>query len=335
MSGTTDELSKVPPKMPAASNEEDLISEMLSQQKISNDESDEIAVCANCGKEGSNMNICNKCKEATYCNAACKKKHRSKHKKQCERRVAELHDEALFGEPPHEYGDCPICFLRLPSMDSGRMYMACCGKILCTGCCHADVYDNHGKIIFGKKCPFCRTPTPTSDKEIIERIKKRMEVGDGHAFYLMGCYHNRGKYGLPQDSAQAVEFWRKAGKFGYNNIGSAYGLGNGVERDEERDEERAEHYLELAAMEGMVLARGNLGVEEYEAGNYDRASKHFMIAVRGGHTDSVKAIQQMYMDGLAIKDHYANALRSQQAYLNEIKSDQRDKAAAFSNNCYY
>ena len=50
--------------------------------------------CANCGKEGnSDMNICNKCKEVKYCNAACKKKHRKKHKKSCERRVAELHDE--------------------------------------------------------------------------------------------------------------------------------------------------------------------------------------------------------------------------------------------------
>ena len=33
-----------------------------------------------------------------YCNAACKKKHRKKHKKACERRVAEMHDEKLFKE---------------------------------------------------------------------------------------------------------------------------------------------------------------------------------------------------------------------------------------------
>ena len=54
-----------------------------------------------------------------------------------------------------------------------------------------------------------------------------------------------------------------------------------------------------------------------------------MIAVRGGDTDSVKEIQRIYMDGHVAKDHYANALRSHQAYLNEIKSDQRDKAVAF------
>ena len=72
--------------------------------------------CASCGKEGnsnsSDMNTCNKCKSVKYCNAACKKKHRSKHKKACERRVAELHDEALFKDPPPPE-ECPICELPL------------------------------------------------------------------------------------------------------------------------------------------------------------------------------------------------------------------------------
>ena len=76
MSGTSDELSKM---SKSNDDEEDQISEMLSQQIIedlSNNEK-EIAVCANCGKEGINLNVCNKCKEATYCNAGCKKKKRS------------------------------------------------------------------------------------------------------------------------------------------------------------------------------------------------------------------------------------------------------------------
>ena len=326
MSGTTDELLS----KNAASNEEDLISEMLSQQQIedlSNNENG-MSVCANCGKEGSNLNICNKCKAAKYCNAACKKKHRSKHKKQCERRVAEMHDEELLKEPPPLYGDCPICFLQLPTMDSGRRYHECCGKMVCSGCSHADVYDNHGNIIAEEKCPFCRTPVPT-DEENIKRLKKRMEVGDVYAFFLMGYYYSRGAYGVPQDDAKAMELLRKGGKYGYNNIGIAYDHGNGVEKDTKM----ASHYYELSAMEGNVLARYNLGADEYIADNYDRALKHYMIAVKGGDTDSVKAIQQMYMDGHATKDHYANALRSHQEYLNEIKSGQRDKAAALGD--YY
>ena len=58
--------------------------------------SDNNTTCAACGKEGDgdNMNICNKCKTAKYCNATCKKKHRNKHKKACDKRVAELYEEA-------------------------------------------------------------------------------------------------------------------------------------------------------------------------------------------------------------------------------------------------
>ena len=74
-----------------------------------------VSTCANCGKEGSNLNSCNRCKLVKYCNAACKKKHRSKHKKKCDRRVAEMHDEALFKQPP-QGDECPICFLRMPSI---------------------------------------------------------------------------------------------------------------------------------------------------------------------------------------------------------------------------
>ena len=247
------------------------------------------------------------------------------------KRAAKLHDDAMFREPPPEFGECPICFLRLPSMDSGRRYMTCCGKIVCSGCCHAPVYDNHGNIITNKKCPFCRTPDPASEKEMIERNKKRMEVGDPYAFFVMGNAYYYGLYGLPLDSAKAVDFWQKAGKFRYTNIGYAYSNGIGVERDEKL----ARHYLELAAMEGIVAARHNLGVDEDDAGNYDRALKHYMIAVRGGFTHSVKNIQHMYKNGHATKDQYANALRSHQACLVEIKSDQRDKAAAFKDSYKY
>ena len=44
---------------------------------------DDMSMCASCGKEGNSddMNTCNKCQSVKYCNAACKKKHRSKHKK--------------------------------------------------------------------------------------------------------------------------------------------------------------------------------------------------------------------------------------------------------------
>ena len=68
---------------------------------------------------------------------------------------------------------------------------------------------------------------------------------------------------------------------------------------------------------------------------YGRALKHFMIAVEGGSNLSLNMIQQMYMKGLATKDDYAKALRVYQAYLDEIKSDDRDKAAAYADRYKY
>ena len=103
------------------------------------------STCKNCGK-GEVLKACTACKLVKYCNRDCQIVHRPQHKKACRKRAAELHDEMLFKEPPPQ-GDCPICVIRLPSMGSGRRYMSCYGKILCTGCSYADVYDNHGNII--------------------------------------------------------------------------------------------------------------------------------------------------------------------------------------------
>ena len=68
--------------MAAASNGEDKSKQLLTQEieNLSITSDIILTICANCGKEGSNLNTCNKCKGATYCNASCKKKHRSKHK---------------------------------------------------------------------------------------------------------------------------------------------------------------------------------------------------------------------------------------------------------------
>ena len=292
--------------------------------------------CANCGKEGhdSDMNTCNKCKMAKYCNAACKKKHRKKHKKQCERRVAELDEKALFKQPP-PVDDCPICFLRMPCLTSAQVYMSCCGKLICRGCNHAPLYDNRGNKVNNEKCAFCRTPNPTSEREMIERYEKRMKLNDATAFYNIGGFYSEGLYGYPQNYAKASELYHRAAELGcvesHNNIGYAYFNGEGVGRDEKK----AKHYYELAAMRGEAEARHNLGVMEKMEGKLDRALKHWMIAVKCGFNISLKGIKELYMEGHATKDDYTNALQSYQSYLDDIKSNQRDEAATFKADWKY
>jgi len=81
-------------------------------------------------------------------------------------------------------------------------------------------------------------------------------------------------------------------------------------------------------MRGSTSARHNLGFTEINAGNIDRTLKHFMIAAKSGYKDSLSNIKQMYSNGQVKKDDYMKALQSYQEYLGEIKSDQRDEAAA-------
>ena len=118
----------------------------------------------------------------------------------------------------------------------------------------------------------------------------------------------------------------------YYCIGIAYDNGNGVEVDKQK---AIIKYWELAAMNGDTLARFNVGAMEAQSGNWNRALKHYMIAVKGGTAKSLSNIKNIYSRGHATKEEYTKALHSYQAYLEEIKSNQRDEAAAFREDFKY
>ena len=210
--------------------------------------------------------------------------------------------------------------------------MSCCGKLICSGCIHAVARTRRTDIPL---CPFCRTPAPESDGEINKRMQKRVEVNDAKAIYTLGIYYSQGKHGLPLDWAKAFESYYRAAELGYShaycNIGNAHLGGEGVKRDMKK----AMHYWERAAMKGDATARHNLGVFEANVGNIERALKHYMIAEKGGHIGALKKIQDLYSKGLATKDDYTKALRGYQVYLGEVKSSQRNEAAAADEDYKY
>jgi len=260
----------------------------------------------------------------TYCNAACKKKHRSKHKKACERRVAELHDEELFREPPPS-DDCPICFLPLPLNTGERTFQSCCGKLICNGCINAmEEAGGRGKV---NLCAFCRVPCPSSDEENIKRIKKLIGAGNAYAFFVLGGWYATGD-GVPQDIEKANELYLRAGEFGcaeaYYNLGASYNNGRGVEMDKKK----TKYYYELAAMGGSVHARHNLGCVEGHAGNHNRAMKHLILSAKAGYELSLDAVKKGFIRGYVTKDEYANTLRAYQQRCAVMKSKDRDKAEA-------
>ena len=99
----------------------------------------------------------------------------------------------------------------------------------------------------------------------------------------------------------------------------------------EIDKKKAKHYYVLAAMNGSVKARNNLGAYEYEAGNYQRAMKHFIISARAGDKLSLDADTKGYMHGHITKEEYANTLREYQKSQDEMTSEARDKALTARN----
>jgi len=285
--------------------------------------------CANCSKGGEensgDLKACTACKLVKYCNRDCQIAHRPQHKKACRKRAAELHDEALFKQPPPRE-ECPICMLTLPLYDTrtGVTFRSCCGKGICDGCEYAmDESDAKGL------CPFCKSPPSNSNEEEIVRLKKLMKKGNTEAYYLFGGCYRIGTLGLPQDHANANELYLKAGELGcagaYFNLGSAYQHGHGVEIDTKK----SNHFFELAAINGNVQARNNLGCMELEAGNYQRAMKHLLIAAKAGYKVSLDSVKQGFRSGIVTKDEYANTLREYQKSQDEMKSEARDKAQAF------
>ena len=271
--------------------------------------------CANCGKGeecSGDLKSCTACKLVKYCNRECQIAHRPQHKKECKKRAAELRDEKLFKQPPPPE-ECPICMLPPPLIVNytGMAFFSCCGKRICNGC-ELAMEESGAKDL----CAYCRTPYTNSHKEQNERLKKLMEKGNARAFNQLAGYYAQGILGMPQNWAKANELYLKAGELGcadgYSNLGCSYRTGDGVEIDTKK----ANHYLELAAMNGSVQARYNLGALEGQTGNYQQ---------------TLDNVEKGFMHGYVTKDQYANTLREYQKSQDEMKSEARDKALAAHN----
>ena len=275
--------------------------------------------CASCGKADANLKACTACMLVKYCGVDCQVAHRAAHKKACREKARELFDQKLYAQPPKRE-ECPICMITLPCSDADSVYMSCCGKFICIGCrfCLPREY-----------CPFCNTATPRSDEEDIKSLSDRAETyNDPEAMIMLSGHYRNGQHGLPVDLSKAFELLQRASELGsaaaHYHLGSSYK--NGIEVV--MDKKKAVHHWQIAAIMGNTHARYNLGAAECENRNYQRAMKHFMIAAKCGLKDSLDAVMRGFKKGYVTKEEFENTLRGYQASCEEIKSEQRDRAAA-------
>lgn len=184
-------------------------------------------------------------------------------------------------------------------------------------------------------CPFCRAIQLDAHEERNKLTWNRCtEFNDAEAWNDVAVSHYEGSNGFPVDRTKAMELMMRAGELGcssaYANIGNAYFGIEGYEYpDLDKDKQKALHFWQLAAMKGDARSRHNLGGLDLEAGNVNRAMKHFMVAVRAGYDISLSMVQQGFTKGDVTKDDYESTLRAYQNSRDEAKSEQRDKAIAF------
>eukprot|EP00985_Skeletonema_marinoi_P007900 scaffold3525_cov104-Skeletonema_marinoi.AAC.7 len=282
--------------------------------------------CAACGiaeVDDIKLKECGECDLVRYCSNACQKNHKSQHKEACKMRAAELRDELLFRQPEsNHHGDCPICCLPL-SIDKEKSCMiSCCSKVVCEGCDHANkIREIEGKLKF--KCPFCRTPI-TSNDEADKQRTNRIKMNDPVAICQEGVAHfEKG------DPNKAFEYFTKASGLGdveaHYLLSLLYHNGHGVEKDRGKQI----HHLEQAAIGGHPRARHNLGCDEEESGNIERAVKHYIIAAKEGYDGSIKPLMEYFKEGFVSKEDLASTLRAHQAAVDATKSPQREAAKEF------
>ena len=306
-----------------------------------------IICCADCGKEGGvSLKACKSCMLVKYCNPTCQRNHWPKHKKQCKERAAELHDEALFKDPPAKE-DCPICFLPIPDkliscvslppatrssvpiydfaianeeLDgvSADGYYPCCGKNICRGCVHSFAQSgNEGK------CPFCNSDRGNKTVEDgVEDNMKRAAANDPASIFLLATHYHLGRAGFQQDNAKATELYTRAAELGcskaHSHLADVYHQGG--------DLKKTRFHFEAAAMAGNEFARCIVGVMQSQSGNMERAVKHWAIAASAGQYDAMHHLRILFGKGFVSRESIDSTLISYNNSCAEMRSDGRDAA---------
>ncbi len=80
---------------------------------------------------------------------------------------------------------------------------------------------------------------------------------------------------------------------------------------------------------GHPHARFQLGCNEMDNQNVERAVKHWIIAATQGEDESIKKLMKSFKEGRVSKEDYAVALRAHKAAVDATKSPQRDMAEEF------
>lgn len=240
-------------------------------------------------------------------------------------------DTDLFAPPPPR-PECPICMLTMPLGSAVRLFMSCCGKVICCAC-HAEQVQvcketnrknaSLRRPLKDLTCAFCRDPAPSKTEAILSAMN-RADNNDPIALHNLACRLFEGRDGFPKNELKALELFHQAAELGSMEACTAIAIHYG---DVAKDKGKKRIFLEIAARNGNVVARRSLGVLEYNSNQRELSMRHFRLSAAVGCEGSLDVLKEDYKEGGLSKDELASVLRAFQTSQDEMKSEARDRWA--------
>jgi len=166
---------------------------------------------------------------------------------------------------------CSICLDYLPKLASNFVRAECCGKGLHKKC-YGDIKKSSMSHKLKNQCIMCRTVSPKSDEEQVERVRRWVEKGKAWAQSILAQRYEHG-LGVEQSYQRAAELYDLAASQGF--AGAQYNLGVMHERGQGVDQsyERAIEYYKAAAKQGQANAQYNLGCLYYNGQGFEQSNE--------------------------------------------------------------
>jgi hypothetical protein len=166
---------------------------------------------------------------------------------------------------------CCICLDELPTDSRKLLRFTCCGKICCLEC-QKNVKKSTMPDDLKNRCHQCRKPSPTTNEEVVKRVREWVAKGEAWAQNIMAQQYRDGKHGLKQSYVMARMLFEKAVAQGDSSamydLALLYRDGQGVAQSFKK----AAELFTMAAEKGEVEAMLSLGVRYFQGQGVDQSN---------------------------------------------------------------
>jgi TPR repeat protein len=198
---------------------------------------------------------------------------------------------------------CCICLDELPTDSRKLLRFTCCGKICCLEC-QKNVKKSTMPDELKNRCHQCRKPSPTTNEEVVKRVREWVAKGEAWAQNIMAQQYRDGKHGLKQSYVMARMLFEKAVAQGDSSamydLALLYRDGQGVVQSVEKEVE----LCTMAAEQGQVDAMNNLG-NAYRDGkgvvqSFQKAAELYTMAAEQGFVEAMLSLGVRYFQGQGV-----------------------------------